>query len=77
MGSVLGILIGILIICLLEVPSLLKKKQRRELLAFSVLLLVGTGLNIALALHIELPNPMDWIIAVYKPVSDMVDSLFK
>ncbi|MET3292762.1 UNVERIFIED_CONTAM: putative membrane protein YczE [Brevibacillus sp. OAP136] len=77
MGSVLGILIVILIICLLEVPSLLKKKQRRELLAFSVLLLVGTGLNIALALHIELPNPMDWIIAVYKPVSDMVDSLFK
>ncbi|RNB85964.1 hypothetical protein EDM56_18375 [Brevibacillus fluminis] len=77
MGSVLGILIVILIICLLEVPSLLKKKQRRELLAFSVLLLVGTGLNIALAMHIELPNPMDWIIAVYKPVSDMVDSLFK
>ncbi|MGO0063242.1 hypothetical protein ACTID9_24990 [Brevibacillus fluminis] len=77
MGSVVGILIAILVICFIEVPSLLKKKQRRELWTFSVLLLIGTGLNIALALHIELPNPLDWIIAVYKPVSDMVDRFLK
>lgn len=77
MGSVVGIIIAILIICFIEVPALIRKQQKRELWAFSVLLLIGTCLNIALALHIELPNPLDWIIAVYKPVSDEVDKLLK
>lgn len=77
MGSVIGILLAILVICIVEVPRLIRKKQRRELWAFSIFLLIGTILNIALALHVRLPNPLDWIMAFYKPVSDLIDSLLK
>lgn len=57
-----------------DVPRLLKNKLKKELWVFSILLLSGTSLAIALALRMKLPNPADWISIIYKPVSDLVYS---
>ncbi|WP_042167472.1 hypothetical protein [Paenibacillus gorillae] len=41
----------------LEVPGLVKRKRKRELAVFLILLSIGSGLYIALALEQDLPNP--------------------
>ncbi len=74
---IVGILVVAAFIVLIEVPTLLKKKLRKELWVFSLLLLFGVGLSIANSLQIDIPNPMDWITVVYKPVSDVVSGLLK
>ncbi|WP_438347375.1 hypothetical protein ACP8HI_16945 [Paenibacillus sp. FA6] len=77
MLSITGILIIVTAIIAIEVPSLRRRKLKKELWAFSLLLLFGTVLGIAQALHIKIANPLDWVIAIYKPISDIVDVWLK
>jgi hypothetical protein len=75
--AVAGILVIVGVIIAIDVPSLLRKKEKKELWVFFVLLLIGTSLSIAQALHIEIPNPVDWITVIYQPLSDWIESLLK
>ncbi|SFR00233.1 hypothetical protein [Desulfoscipio geothermicus] len=52
----------------IEVPGLVKKKMWRELIAFSVLLLVGMALSIPQALGIQVPSPNKPIELLFKPL---------
>ncbi|WP_408007522.1 hypothetical protein ACJROX_22950 [Pseudalkalibacillus sp. A8] len=72
-----GILLVAILIIVLEVPPLWKKKQKKELWVFSLLLLFGVGLSIAESLDLNIPNPLDWIATIYKPLSDLIMSLLK
>lgn len=72
MLSVAGILVVVAIIIAIDVPPLVRKKLIKELWVFSILLLLGTVLSISQALHFKIPNPLDLMITVYKPVADMV-----
>ncbi|MFU2017627.1 hypothetical protein ACM6Q7_21615 [Peribacillus butanolivorans] len=75
--AVTVILVIVAMIIAIDVPSLLRKKLKKELWIFSVLLLFGTALSISQALNIKIPNPLDWITAIYKPLSDMIEKLLK
>ncbi len=75
MWVIAGILITAVVIALIEVPLLVRKKLRKELWVFSSLLLFGTGLSIAKSLDVQIPNPLDWMTAVYKPLSDLLTGL--
>ncbi|CAH0313531.1 hypothetical protein SRABI96_05108 [Peribacillus sp. Bi96] len=77
MVAVAGILVIIAAIIAIDVPPLMRKKLKKELWIFSILLLFGTALSIAQALNIKIPNPLDWITAIYKPLSDMIEKLLK
>ncbi|MFF2289819.1 hypothetical protein [Peribacillus butanolivorans] len=77
MLAVTVILVIVAMIIAIDVPSLLRKKLKKELWIFSVLLLFGTALSISQALNIKIPNPLDWITAIYKPLSDMIEKLLK
>jgi hypothetical protein len=77
MFTVVGSLAVAVLLIIVEVPALRKKKANKELWAFSILLLFGTTLTIIQALDIQVPNPMDLIIYVYKPVSDLFDVWLK
>jgi NhaP-type Na+/H+ or K+/H+ antiporter len=72
-----GILAIAVLVAAMDVPRLLRKKLHKELWIFAILLVFGTALSMAQALHLKIPNPADWIAAVYKPVSDMVSTLLK
>ena len=72
MGAIAGILGIAAIIIAIEVPTLKRKGMKKEQWLVYILLLLGTMLVIAQKLHIPLPNPSDWIIAVFKPISDIV-----
>lgn len=53
-----------------EVPNMIKQGHKRELFVFALLLLVGSGINIAYFLRIPLQNPVEWINKLYMPISD-------
>jgi hypothetical protein len=77
MWTIAGILIVSTIIIFIEVPSLLKKKMKKELVFFSILLFFGTGLSMAQSFRMKIPNPLDWISAIYKPMSDALFSFLQ
>jgi hypothetical protein len=74
MWVIAGILLVAILIIVLEVPPLLEKKQKKELWVFSLLLFLGVGLSIAESLDLNIPNPLDWIAIIYKPLSDLIMS---
>lgn len=73
-AAVAAITIGI---ALFEAPSLWRQRQRKEFWTFSALLMIGTMLAIARALHVPVWNPTDWIMFAFRPVSEIVLGLFK
>lgn len=72
-----GILAVAVAIAFIDVPYLLKQGLKKELWTFSILLLIGTGLSIAEGLQVEIPNPMDALAFIYKPLIDLLFGFFK
>ena len=64
-----------IVIIALEVPVLIKKKLWRELITFSVLLLIGMTYSYGQLLDLPLPNPTDGVEAIFKPVSQYLQEL--
>ena len=56
------------VIALFEVPKILEKRLWRELLVFSILLLVGFTLSVLLALDVRLPSPVKGIRSLMSPI---------
>lgn len=77
MALIAGIIVATFIIILIEVPSLIKKGLKREMWAFFSLMFFGTVLWILHVLGVNLPSPHKWIAFIYKPLSDLIFSLFK
>lgn len=73
--TVAGIALVSLLIGLLEAPPLWKRRQWRELGAFTALLFIAAGLSISVAVRAPLPNPVDGLIAVFSPIYRWVHSL--
>lgn len=69
---VTGILALAVVIAFIDAPSLLKRGLKKELWTFSILLLIGTGLSIAEGMQVEIPNPMDTLAFIYKPLIDLL-----
>ena len=66
------LVIVFIVIILLEAPRLVKKKMWRELVAFSGYLLLGMALSIPMVLGIKMPNPSNFIEAVFKPLAELL-----
>jgi hypothetical protein len=65
MWVVISILIVGFVVAAIEIPSLIQQKKRKELYAFSILLLAGISLNILVSIGIEVPTPLEWIKTIY------------
>jgi hypothetical protein len=70
MWNISGILAVTALIAILDVPQLWKKKLVKELWVFAILLLAGAGLSFTLAMNAPIPNPLDLLEWIYKPISD-------
>lgn len=73
----LGILLIAGTICLFEVPPLMKKQQKKELLVFSILFLFGVALSIFFTVSNSIPNPLDYITFIFKPLSEVISGFLK
>lgn len=65
------------LISLYEIPQLIQDKRKMDLIMFSLILAISTGLSLALALNIPVPNPVDWLRPIFDPVSKWIDNLLK
>ncbi|BAU26707.1 hypothetical protein DFP93_11853 [Aneurinibacillus soli] len=77
LGSIFGIVLVAGTMVFIEVPALVRKKQKKELWVFFLFLILGTGLSIAQLLRMRIPNPLDWLTSIYKPLSDVIDNVLK
>lgn len=73
MVAITGIVAAAAFIVFIEAPSLWKKRQIKELWVFSLLLIMGTGIGIAQSMHIPIPNPVDWINYIYRPIGYFIE----
>ncbi|MER2060189.1 MAG: hypothetical protein ABTA16_15320 [Niallia sp.] len=71
MLKVIGILLVAAVIWRVEVPSLLQKNYKKELVVFLLLLSIGVGLGIVQALGKTIPNPMDFLTFIFNPLNDI------
>ncbi|RKN86081.1 hypothetical protein [Paenibacillus ginsengarvi] len=71
MLAVFGILAAGTAILLIEMPFL-QKGSKKEKWTFAITLVFALGLAIAKSVRAPLPNPLDLIAYLYKPLSDWV-----
>ena len=62
-------------IVLIEVPRMKRKKLKKELWWFSVLLAFGTALSAAKALGAQLTSPLAFITYVFRPMSEIMQKM--
>ncbi|RAV12156.1 hypothetical protein [Paenibacillus contaminans] len=72
MWTIIGILFVTGGIAAIEIPSLRRQKLKKDLWVFTALLAFGASLTIADALNAKIPNMLDWISFLYKPLSDLI-----
>lgn len=71
------ILIISIVIAFAFIPKLQKNKETKTIVIFSIFLLIGTALNIGIALNLKIPSPTDLIIFIFSPIRDFIVSLLK
>ncbi|PIC69310.1 hypothetical protein CSV77_14140 [Sporosarcina sp. P16b] len=71
----IGILLIAAAIAWFEVPSLLDKKHKKELLVFSILLTIGVSLGMVLGFGKTLPSPMELLTFLFTLLTDLMAPL--
>ncbi|KOY81636.1 hypothetical protein I6G82_08000 [Lysinibacillus macroides] len=66
-----------IIIAFLMIPKLKKQQETKTVVVFSILLLIGTALNIGIALKINIPSPLDVITFILTPIKEYIVSFTK
>lgn len=72
MIKALGILVITAVIMAIDVPPMVKKKQKKELWVFFIILIPGVIAGILLAFGVHLPNPTDFIAWLFRPVTNWI-----
>lgn len=65
------------ILAFIFIPMLKKQQDIKAIVVFTVLLLIGTALNMGIALNINIPSPLDFITFIFTPIRDYIVSLAK
>ena len=64
--NVLSLIIVTILLCLVDLPALLKKKDYKELFIVVSLFGIGFILNLLLIIGVKLPNPNKLIVSVFQ-----------
>jgi predicted tellurium resistance membrane protein TerC len=68
----IGVLIIAVVIMMIEVPQLLERKSKSELVVFSILLAIGVSLSIAHGFGKAIPNPIELLSLIFKPLNNVL-----
>lgn len=55
-----------------DVPQLLQKERRKDVVFYSLFMLVCLTLSVLVALHVQLPNPSKGLEAIFKPLGALL-----
>jgi hypothetical protein len=75
MWFIAGIIVVVGFCFIIEIPSLTKFKK--DLWTFNIAMLVATTLSIVSARHVPIPNPLDWVAAVFEPIGESMKRAFE
>lgn len=75
MIQILWILTAAALISWVELPRMIRKKERSAVWGFSVLLLLGVGISVAQVLFTDLPTPLTYIAIAFRPFSRFLTAL--
>lgn len=67
---------GCLAIGWLQGKALWLKRKRKEFFVFSAMMAAAAVLAVMQAAQVTLPNPLDWLSAIFKPVGLAINSVF-
>lgn len=70
------LIISIIIACQ-WIPKLKQQQALNTMIAFSLLLLIGTVLNMGIFLKIKIPSPFDGITFILSPLKEYIVSFTK
>lgn len=65
------------VLCVVEVPKMRKKKEYKELALFSVILCFGLITAVLKSLDIAVPNPSDFVVAVFSPLMPILEGVLE
>lgn len=65
------------IILWIEVPPLLEKKLKKELLAFLIFLSIGMGMGMVIGFGKTIPNPLDLLTFMLNPLNNVIKLVLK
>lgn len=68
MWPVVGIIVTAAAIAYAEAPRLARNGMYKELAIFAALLAFGLAVSVMNALRVPLPNPLDAIVFLFKPI---------
>lgn len=71
MVSSLGILLLATVIVVLEVPPLLKNKLKKELIVFTILLVIGVVSGILYSFNVKFMSPVDLLSYILEPIYNL------
>ena len=71
------ILIISIVIAYAYIPKLQKNNETKTIVIFLIFLLIGTALNIGIALNLKIPSPTDLITFIFSPIREFIVSLSK
>lgn len=74
MGLIAVILLMGILASIYEVPSLLKKKQKIEVIVYFSFLAFGVIWSILIGMDLHIPTPLSIITFIFKPASDLLES---
>ncbi|XID90484.1 hypothetical protein ACF3MZ_18290 [Paenibacillaceae bacterium WGS1546] len=77
MWEVGAIALGSIVVGAWEAATLWKENKKKETAVFVVLMTVAALLFAAQTMNYSLPNPLDGIAAVFRPVSKALYAVFK
>lgn len=63
------------IILIIQVPPIIKRKNIREILAYSFMMLSGMVYFYAYILNVELPTPINAINVVFTPLTKLLEQI--
>jgi hypothetical protein len=55
-----------------DVPGLLKKNQKKDLVVYSMFMATGLILSVLIVFHVPLPNPSKGLEALFKPLGSLL-----
>lgn len=68
----LAILLATAVIVMFDVPSMVKNKQKKEIVIYSILLFIGVSFLILLAVGVKIPSPVELFLYVEKPFKNVL-----
>jgi hypothetical protein len=77
LNTILIVVTLALIAAILELPPLIKKAFTKEVITYSVMLIIGSILSVAALQEIQIPSPMKVPEMIYKPLYEWMQQTLK